>query len=120
MLRVSYGFRLDRYLPFGHNDRGRESIVGSIVVIDRGSVIEGNLKRNASVMLLCIEEMGMQMITRPRPSTKSLGAMAPINTYHVGCTLSLNAHLACGRGYRQYASGRRMVIICSKDKGDKA
>lgn len=23
-------------------------------------------------------------------------------------------------GFRYYASGRRMVIICSKDKGDKA
>ena len=44
VLRVGDSLGLDRHLPLGHNERRRESVVGSIVFIDRGSVVEWNLK----------------------------------------------------------------------------
>ena len=99
VLRVSDSFGLDRYLPLGYDDRGRESVVGSIVFIDRGSVIEGNLRSSLSATLSDVGERGMQVITRPRPSMRHSIVSIPRNTHHVQCTLSSTTHVACGRGF---------------------
>lgn len=124
VLRVCDSLGFDRYLNsrLGVNERRRESIVGSII-IGGSSVIEGNLSTETTCQQ-CLSahiEGGCRMITRPRPSL-----IGSLSTTKVSCSnQSRGKRVALKHAFRAwtglgYASGRRRVIICSKDTGDKA